>query len=118
MRRALLIVEEGEDAEVKANYMLDAGFDATVVDPFHLHWPKMVAGGGWDAIIVELEALSEIAVELAAEICVMPVSSQVRIILLGEAELALEELPTPLRSTVMVADYQGLIKELQKRNSR
>ena len=113
-----MIVEEGEDAEVKANYMLDAGFDATVVDPFHLHWPKMVAGGGWDAIIVELAAFSEIAVEIAAEINSTPASDQALVYLLGDAEISPEDLPTPLRSAEIVADYRELVKELQKRNSR
>jgi hypothetical protein len=112
--RLLLLQFIGGRAKRRVDRLRELGFEVVTADPYDLHWPKMVTGGDWSVIIVDLACLGEIAVEVAAELEDYPDTGEFEVLLLGREGDGPPDLPTPLRSGRRFDDDEVLLKTLAR----
>ena len=113
--RVLLLQREGEERRERAEGLRVLGFEVVTADPFDLHWPKMIAGGKWAAVVIDMECMGDIAVEVAAELEENAEPLRIPIVLAGSPDRDAAELPTPLREgkrTASDAELAELLAQL------
>ncbi|HUX07499.1 MAG TPA: hypothetical protein VMX35_09325 [Acidobacteriota bacterium] len=112
-RRLLLLQYQGEARRQRAGGLRALGFDVVTADPFDLHWPKMIAGGKWAAIVIDLSCIGDIAVEVAAELEENAEPLRIPILLVGSPDREAGELPTPIRDGKHFANDEELADYLK-----
>ncbi len=110
--RLLLLQYEGEERRERADGLRALGFEVVTADPFDLHWPKMIAGGKWAAVVIDMGCMNDIAVEVAAELEENAEPLRIPIVLTGSPDRDADELPTPLRDSKRIASDAELAELL------
>ncbi len=112
--RVLLLQREGEERRERAEGLRALGFEVVTADPFDLHWPKMIAGGKWAAVVIDMGCMKDIAVEVAAELEENAEPLRIPIVLTGSPDRDADELPTPLRDGARVSSEGELANILAR----
>lgn len=101
MKRVLLMHEPDAGGQARIDTLRASGFEVVDVDPFNLHWTKMIEAGSWHAIIVDQSVFELILNEIAAELAMSQGKADTTVYLLSEqAQLTL---PAALQQAKIVS---------------
>jgi hypothetical protein len=96
MKRILLMQQPGPDAEARVQKLQAEDCYVVDVDPFHLHWTKMIEAGQWHAIMVHHSCFELILGELAAELAMSYTNTETKVVLISDGRKL--DLPSSLIS--------------------